>query len=150
MLTSANTSRTGRSVLEAPSRESVIHFQELGLAGRLLAPQREEANLVGVEIHFTAHQAVGPHLAERPGPPQQSYFAEAAAAPQVDQPAARPVLQVQLPVGGESPAVWRRLQPRRPLLTQRLDVPPRAPLQALQVGVLEARPDPGLPPAVVA
>src|SRR5690348_11298375 len=129
MLTSANTSRTGRSVLKSPGRESVIHFQDLGLAGRLLAPQGEEADLVVIEVHFTAHQAVGPHLAERPRPPQQSYLAEAVAAPQKVQPAARPLLQIQFPVGGECPAVWRGLDPRRPLLTQRRDVPLRTPLQ---------------------
>src|SRR5438045_2042445 len=97
MLTSANRSRTGRSVLEAPGGKPVIHLQELGLTGRLLAPQAEEADLVLGEIHFAANQAVRPHLAEEPGLPQQRHFAAAVAAPQVDQSATRPFLQVQLP-----------------------------------------------------
>src|SRR5437667_9178559 len=105
MLTSANRSRTGRSVLEAPSRKPVIHFQDLGLTGRLLAPEREEADLVVVEIHFTTNQAVGPHLAEGPGLPQQRHRAAAVAAPQVDQAATRPFLQVQLPGPGKRPTV---------------------------------------------
>src|SRR4051794_2841440 len=102
MLTSANTCR---SVLESPGGQPIIDCQDLGLTGRFLAPQREEAELVVVQIHFTANQAIGPHLAERPGPPQQAYRAEAVAAPQVDQPTVRPLLQVQLPGLGERPTV---------------------------------------------
>src|SRR4051795_7663508 len=113
MLTSANTSRTGPSVLETAGGEPVSYFQDLGLTGRFLAPQREEAELVVMEIHFTANQAVGPHLTERPGSPQQAYLAQAAAAPHVDQPAPRPFLQVRLPAGGERPPLGGRLEPRR-------------------------------------
>src|SRR3954469_5175252 len=122
MLTSAITCRTGRSVLETPGRQPVIDFQDLGLTGRLLAPQREEAELVVVQIHFTANQSIGPHLPELPGPPQQDYLAEAAAAPQVDQLTPRPFFQVQLPSLGERPALRGGLQARRPLLPQGLDV----------------------------
>src|SRR6266404_3901764 len=122
MLTTASRCRTGRSILEAPVGQPVVHFQDLRLTARLLAPQGEEAELVVVQVHFTAHQAIGPHLAELPGPPQQAYLAEAVAAPQVDQPTLRPFLQVQLPGFGERPTVRGCLDARRPLLPQGLDV----------------------------
>src|SRR5438270_10144676 len=133
MLTNANTFRTGASVLEAPGREAVIHLQDLGLAGRFLASQSEEADPVLVQIHLTANQTVGPHLAQRPGPPQQSHLTVAVAAPQVDQSATRPFLQVQLPSAGERLAVRRRLRPRCPVLTQGRDVALGTAPQARQV-----------------
>src|SRR5262245_23860380 len=142
MLASANTSRTSPSILEAPGEESVSHFQNLGLTRRLLTPPGEEAELVLVQIHLTTHQAVGPHLAERPGPPQQAHLAQAAAAPQVDQPTPRPLLQLQLPGGGERPPLGGGLHPGRAVVAQRLHVTPGALLQAGQVRVLEAGPDP--------
>src|SRR5207302_11099023 len=82
MLTSANRCRTGRSVLEPPVGQPVVYFQDLRLTGRFLAPQREEADLVLVQIHLAAHQTIGPHLAERPTPTQQGHLAAAVAAPQ--------------------------------------------------------------------
>src|SRR5687767_7129616 len=122
MLTSATRSRTGRSVLEAPVGQAVVHLQDLRLAGRLLPPKAEEADLVLVQIDLTANQAAGPDLAERPGLAQQDHRAVARAAPQVNQAAARPLLQIQFPAGGERPAIRGRLDPRRPLLPQGLDV----------------------------
>ena len=83
----------------------ILDFQDLWLAGRLLASEGEEADLVRVQIPFTAYQAMGPHLTELPGLPQQGHLAEAAASPQVDQPTMRPLLQVELPVPGKGPAV---------------------------------------------
>src|SRR5947207_330179 len=150
MLTSANTSRTGRSVLEAAIGESIVHFADLWLTGGILAPQGEEADLVLIQIHFTTNQAVGPDLAEWPDLAQQGHLAVAVASPQVDQPAPRPLLQVEPPVHGEGTAVRSGLDPRRPLLAQGSDIPLGMALQARQVVVLEARPDLGLPPAVVA
>src|SRR4051812_39264699 len=99
MLTSASTSRTGRSVLEAPVGQLIAHFQDLRLTGRVLAPEREEAHLVLLQVHLTANQAVGPHVADPPGAPQQRDFPPAVGPPQVDQAAARPRLRVQLPAG---------------------------------------------------
>src|SRR5438270_10225171 len=149
MPTSANTSRTGRSVLEAAVRQSVVHFADLRLTVRLLTAESEEANLPLVQIHLTANQAVGPHVAQWPGLTQQGHLAVAIAAPQVDQPATGPLLQVKLPVGGEGRPVRAGLDPRRPRLAQGRDVLLGMALQVGQVGVLEAGPDLGLPPAVV-
>src|SRR6266852_3236420 len=149
MLTSANTSRTGRSILETAVGQPIIHLQDLRLTGRLFPSEGEEADLVLVQVHFTADQAIGPDLAEGPGLPQQGYLAEAVTSPQVDQPATRQVLQVELPVPRESPTVRGSLDPRRPLFPQRSDVLLGMPLQVLQVFMLEAGPDLGLPPAVV-
>src|SRR5437588_8637167 len=123
MPTSANTSRTGRSVLEAAVGQPVVHFENLRLAGRLLAAEGEEANLVLIQIHFTTNQAVGPHLAEWPGLPQQGHLAVAVASPQVDQLPTGPLLQVKFPAGGEGAAVRGGLDPRRPLLAQGSAVP---------------------------
>src|ERR1700745_177254 len=95
MLTSANTSRTGRSVLEAAVGQPIIHFEDLRLTGRLLAPQGEAADLVLIQIHFTTNQAVGPHLAQGPTLAQQGHLTVAVAPPQVDQPAPGPLLQVE-------------------------------------------------------
>ena len=64
--------------------------------------------------------------------------------------ALRAFLQVQFPVRRERPPLRGRLQTRRPMLPQRLHIPAGTLLQVLQVGMLEAGPDPGLPPAVVA
>src|SRR6267142_429643 len=150
MLTSASTSRAGKSVLEPAVGEPVVHLQDLGLTGRVLAPKDEEADLVVVEIDVTANQAIGPHLAELPCPPEQCHGAGAVASPQVNQPATRPFLQLERPAGGESSAVRSSLDPCRPMLAQRLDVAPGTSLQTFEVGVLEASPDAGLPPAVVA
>src|SRR5947209_19390095 len=118
MLTTANRSRTGRSVLEAPIGQPIIHFQDLWLTGRFLAAEGKEADLVSVQIDVTANQAVGPDLAKRPGLAQQDHRAVAIAPPQVNQPAARPLLQIQLPTRGEPPAVRIGLDSRRPLLPQ--------------------------------
>ena len=118
MLTTANRSRTVLSVLEAPIGQPIVHFQDLWLTGRLLAPQSEEAELVLVQIDVTANQAVGPDLAKRPGLSQQRHLAQAVAAPQVDQTALRSLLQVQLPARRERPAIRRGLDPRRPLFSK--------------------------------
>src|ERR1700676_2911485 len=141
MLTTANRCRTGRSIPEAPVGQPIVHFQDLRLTGRLLAPEGEEADLVLVQIHLTADQAIGPRLAERPTPPQQGHRAAAAAAPQENQPTARTLLQVQLPPARERLAVRGCLQPRRPLLEQGVNILPGMPLHVLEVGMPEARPD---------
>src|SRR5438270_12088563 len=109
MLTSANRSRTGRSVLEAPVGQPIIHFQDLWLARRVLASQGKEADLVLVQIHFTAHQAARPNRAHPPRPPQQGHLALSVGASQIDESAARSRLEVQLPVDGEGPAGRGRL-----------------------------------------
>src|SRR5260370_42615032 len=101
MLTSANTSRTGPSVLEAAVGQPVVHFEDLRLTGRLLPAKGEEADFVLVKIHFAANQAVRPQPAQWPALAQQGHLAVAVAAPQVDQPATGPLLQVQFPVAGD-------------------------------------------------
>src|ERR1051326_8244476 len=101
MLTSANTSRTGQSVLEASVGQSIIHFQDLRLTGRLFASEGEEADLVLVQIHFTAYQPAWPDGAHRRGPAQQRPLPLSVAAPQVAQPAPRARLQVQSPARRE-------------------------------------------------
>src|SRR3954447_19606491 len=131
MLTSANTSRTGRSVLEAAVGQPIVHFQDLRLTGRLLASQGEEADLIAIQIDFTTDQAVGPDQAQRPGLPQQVDLAAGAAAPQVDQATSRPFLQVELPVGREGATLRGGLDPRRALLTHSRNVPLRVSLQFL-------------------
>src|SRR3954451_4168168 len=118
MLTSANTSRTARSVLEAPVGQPIIHFQDLWLTGRVLASKGEEADLVLVQIHLTAYQPARPDLADFPGMAQQVHLALSVAPPQVDQPAARSLLEVQPPVSRERPPARGRLDPRRPVLPQ--------------------------------
>src|SRR6266436_2261439 len=138
MLTSANTSRTRQLPLEASVGQSIVHFEDLRLTGGVLAPQSEEADLVLVQIHFTAYQAMRPHLAELPGLPQQGHLAQSVAPPQVDQPAMRPLPQVERPVPRKGPAVRSGLYPRHPLLQQRGDVLLGMPLQVLQAGMLEA------------
>src|SRR5262249_5336213 len=150
MLTSANTSRTARSVLEAPIGQPILHFLDLRLAGRRLATKGEGADLVLVEIHFTAYQPARPDLADFPGVAQQAHLALRVGPPQVDQLAARPLLEVQLPVNRERPAAGGRLDPRRPVPSQGPHVSQRPLLKRRQAGVLPACPDPALPPAVVA
>src|SRR5437763_378391 len=118
MLTSANTCRTGRSVLEATIGQSIVYFTDLRLTGWVLASQGEEADLVLIQIHFTTNQAVGPDLTEEPVLAQQAHRAVAVASPQVDQPASRPLLQVELPAHREGTTIRGSLDPRRPLLTQ--------------------------------
>src|SRR3954462_10285974 len=98
MLTSANTSRTRRSGLEAAIGESIGYFADQGLIGGILAPQGEEADLVLIQIDFTTNQGVGPDLPQWPDRAQQDHRAVAVASPQVDQPATRPLLQVELPL----------------------------------------------------
>ena len=66
MLTSANTSRTERSVLEAAVGQPIVHFEDLRLTPRLLASEGEEADLIVGQIDFTTNQAVGPDLAAGP------------------------------------------------------------------------------------
>ncbi len=87
MLTSANTSRTRQSVLEATIGQSIVHFKDLRLTGRFLSSQREEADFVLIQRHFATNEAVGPHLAEWPGLPHQEHrSAVAIASPQIDHP----------------------------------------------------------------
>ena len=150
MLTSANRSRTGLSVLEAPIGQPIIYFQDLRLAGRILAPQAVEKEFVPIQIHVTTNQPVGPHLAQRPRLSQKADLTAGVASPQVDQAACGSLLQVEFPVGRESTPVWSRLDPRRSLSAQGRDVLLRMPLQVDQGLVLEAGPDLGLPPTVVA
>src|ERR1700739_3652479 len=123
MLTSANTSRTGRSVLEAAVGQPIVHFEDLRLTGRLLASQGEEADLVLVQIDLTTDQAVGPHLPEIPSLPHHGHRVGGVASPQVAQPATGPLLQVELPASGEGTPVRAGLDPRCPLLAQGGDVP---------------------------
>src|SRR4051812_18962914 len=104
MLTSANTSRTGRSVLGAPIGQPIIHFQDLWLTGRILASKGEEADLVFVQIHLPASQPARPDRADFPGMTPQVHLALSVAPPPADQPAARPLLEVQPPVSRERPA----------------------------------------------
>src|SRR4051812_7211125 len=104
MLTSANTSRTGGSVLEAAVGQAVVHFEDLRLTGRFLASEGEEADFIIIQIHFTTNQAAGPGQAERPGLPEQIDLAVAVTAPEVDQAAAGALFQVELPVAREGPA----------------------------------------------
>src|SRR5262245_44287988 len=105
MLTSARTARTGRRVLKPSHVHPVVQLPDLRLARRLLAPQADEADATPGQIHLTAHQAVGPDLTQLPALPQHRHPAERVAPPQVDQPATRPLLQVQLPALGEGAAV---------------------------------------------
>src|SRR5215471_5777215 len=123
MLTTANTCRTGRSVLEPPVGQPIVHLQDLRLTGRLLTSQAEEADLVPVQIDITTDQAMGPHLPQIPGLSQQAHRAGAVASPEVDQPALRSLLQVQLPARREVATGWGCLDPRRPLPPQRLHMP---------------------------
>src|SRR5271167_3281326 len=150
MLTSANTSRTDRSILETAVGEPIVHFQDLRLTGRLFPSEGEEADLILVQIHFTADQAVGPHLAEGPCLPQQCHLADAVTSPQVDQPASRPLFQLELPALRKGPTIRGGLDPRCPLLPQGSDVLLGMSQQLREVAMLETRPDLGLPPAVVA
>src|SRR5438067_1515311 len=149
MLTSANTCRTGRSVLETAVGQPIVLFEDLRLTGRVLASESEEADFILVQVHFTTDQAVGPGLAQRPGLPQQGDLAQPAAASEVDHPAAGAFLQLEPPAHGEGAAVRGGLDPCRPLLEQGSDVPLGVALQVLQVLMREAGPDLGLPPAVV-
>src|SRR4051812_30899551 len=105
MLTSANTSRTGRSVLEAAVGQPIVYFEDLRLTDRLLAAESEEADLVLIQIHFTPNQAVGPRLTQGPGLAQQSDLAVGVAASEVDHPPVGPLLQAELPARGEGAAV---------------------------------------------
>src|SRR5467141_3459794 len=129
MLTSANTCRTGRSVLEAAVGQPIVHFQDQRLTGRLLASQGEEPDFVPIQIDFTTNEAVGPNLTEWPGLAEQEDRALGVASPQVDQATRGPFLQVELPVGREAPAVRGALDPRRPLLAHGGDVLLGMPLQ---------------------
>src|SRR5205807_3722365 len=113
MLTSANTSRTGRSVLEAAVRQPIVHFEDLRLTGWLLASQGEEADLVLVQIDLTTDQAVGPHLPQIPGLPQHGHLTVGVASLQVDQPPTAPLLPVELPASGAATPARPRPPPRR-------------------------------------
>src|SRR5262249_1044258 len=150
MLTSANTSRTGRSVLEATVGQPIVHFADLWLTGRGLAPQGDEASLVPVRIHFTAGQAVGPGLTQGTELPQQGYLAVAVASPQVDQSAPWSLLQVELPAHGKGTAVRGGFDARRPVPAQGSDIPLGMPPQSPHGVVLGTGPDLGLPPPAVA
>src|SRR6478672_4011431 len=117
MLTSANTSRTGRSVLEAAVGQPIVPFEDLRLTGRLLATKGEEADLVLIQIHFTTNQAVGPPWTRGPGLAPQGPLTLAVAAPQGDQSAPGPLLQVELPAVGEGTPVGAK-QVDKKILTQ--------------------------------
>src|SRR5262249_51993779 len=150
MLTSANRSRTGRSVLEAAVGQPIGYFQDLWLASRLPPPQAEEADLILVRIDLGADQPVGPDLRQRPGPAEQGNLALPVAPPEVNAPPGRPLARLELPPRREGPPAGRRFGPGGPAPPQRLHVSQGPPLRRAQVLVLEARPDAGLPPAVVA
>src|SRR6266404_3210135 len=150
MLTSASTSRTGRSILEPTVGESIVHFQDLRLISRIFPSESAETDLILVQIHITADQAVGPHLTERPALPQQRHLAVAATPPQINQPPPRPLLQVEFPVLREGPTVRGGLDSCCAFLPQGSDVLLGMPQQDLQVAMQKAEPDLRLPPAVVA
>src|SRR5271166_7192485 len=133
MLTSANTSRTGESVLEATAGQAIVHFEDLRLASRFLASEGEETDFIHLQIHFATNEAAGPSQAERPGLPEQDDLALGVASPQVDQAASGPFLQVEFPVGREDAAIRGGLDPRCPLLEQGSNVLVRMPLQVCQV-----------------
>src|SRR5262249_15820208 len=144
-LSSANTSRTGRSLPEPTVGQPIIHLEDPRLTGRLLASEGEEVDLVPTQIDLTADQPVRPDLTQRPGLPQHDHLAVGTAPPQVDQPASGPLPQVELPVAREGAALRGGLDPRRPLPEHGRDVLPGAVPQLRQVAVPEAGPDLGLP-----
>src|SRR5262245_24730249 len=114
MLTTATRSRTGGSVPEAAWGQPVVHSQDLRLTRGFFAAEAEEADLVLVQVHLAADQAVGPHQPQRPGLAHQAHRAVAVAPPEVDQTAAGSLLPFQLPVRRERPALRGGLDPRRP------------------------------------
>jgi hypothetical protein len=127
VLTSVNISRPERSVLEAAVGQPIVYFKYLRLTGWLLAPKGEEADLVLTRIHFPTNQAVGPYLTQWPGLAQEGRLAVAVIAPPVNQTAPGPLLQVELPAGGEGTPVWVGLDPRRLLVAAGLQCMHQAP-----------------------
>ena len=115
-----------RSLLEPPVRQPVGHLMEQRLSVRLAPPQGVEPDPAGVEVDLGADQPVRPRGVHLEPPAQQLDTALLAGPPQVDDPAAGPRLQVQVPALGERPAGRGRLDPRRGPYAGRGHVPARA------------------------
>ena len=93
-----------RSLLEPPVGQPVGHLMEQRLSVRLAPPQGVEPDPAGVEIDLGADQPVSPRGVHLEPPAQQLDTALLTGPPQIDDPPARPRLQVQVPGLGERPA----------------------------------------------
>src|SRR5690348_4266863 len=86
-----------RSLLEPPAGQRVGHFAQQWLVARVAPPQRIKADAPGVEIDLGADQAVGPRGVDLEVAAQQLGPAGRPGAPQVNDSAARPGLEIQGP-----------------------------------------------------
>lgn len=118
-----------RSVIELSAGQPIIHLQNHRLAGGVLAPKGEEADLVPASVDLTAGQPVGPNQAQRPSRTEHDDLAVGVGSPDVDHAPSGPLPQVRLPIAREPATAGSRIDPVRSLPPHRRDVPPRALLQ---------------------
>src|SRR5262245_49081996 len=103
------TASTSRSLLEPSSRQLVGHLQDQGLALGLTASQRVTSQASLAQVHFHTHQPMRPTLRHFPTLTQHLDTTATITPTQVDQPALRLGLQVQLPSRREGTSLRSRL-----------------------------------------
>src|SRR2546422_864016 len=113
------------------------------------ASKSVESHRVGGQINFDSNQAMEPGFIHQGGMTQQADLTRLGGAPQINQAPLRRLLQIQGPALGKRAARRGRLHALRPALPTRRHKARRAFLQLGQGMMLKARPDLGLPPAIV-
>ncbi len=131
-------------------RESVGVLGEEGLMVWFTASQSVETDEVSVQIDFASNESVSPECIEREGMAEQFERTVLVGATQEDDLAAGMKREVGLPWLGEGHAWWSGIDAESGASAAGSDELGRLDLESKQGVMLKARPDLGLPAAVVA
>src|SRR4051812_29412131 len=127
----------------------MFHLPDQRLISRLAPAQAVEPDRPGLQLHLRTDQPMDPARVHLEGPAPDLSPARRIGPPQVDEPALQRSLEVQPPALRERPSGRRRFDPVGAVVAPRRDMATRPVGQLVQVGVLEPRPDPRLPGAVI-
>jgi len=116
---------------------------------RLSASESVESHRLGGKINFDPNQAMGPEFIHIDSMTQKVYIFRLGSTTQINEAPLRRLLQIQGPALGERPSLRGGLNPQRQAPPTGRHEARRAFLQLGQGVMLEARPDLGLPPAIL-
>src|SRR5262249_8630870 len=145
----AQSSIISRSLAEPADLDMMVQFPQERLVPRLPPPKPVDADRVLIQVHLHPHQPMQPVWINLEAPTQHLHRPLRPGPPQVDDPAPRPRLEVQVPSLREGTPLRGRLDAIGSVATQGRHVTLRLPLEVRQRAVLETGPDHRLPGAVV-
>lgn len=99
-----SSSRIWRQVNKSSFGKAVFYRSQQWLFRGVSSSERVERNEAGIEIDFSSDQAMRPVSVHKEGVAQEVHLTGLAGAPQVNDPAARMRLEVELPRSWKGPA----------------------------------------------